>query len=66
MEPIETKYELPPESVMNNGDENVWWWDSYDDCWRLGTAMLMDFEGDPNLFDRYTHWLPEEQLPIPN
>lgn len=63
MTPIKTSEQLP-EQCIQDGSEQVWWWDSYDDCWRLGIALFMDFD-NPTVLGRYTHWLPEEAITIP-
>jgi hypothetical protein len=65
MVPIKTVDSLPPDSVMATGKEQVWWWNSYDDAWQLGVPMLMDFDDNPNLYEQYTHWLPESAIPTP-
>lgn len=64
MKPIATKDKLPT-TCIEDGSEEVWWWNSEDYSWTIGIAMMMDFE-DSNTFEKWTHWLPADQLPEPN
>jgi len=63
MKPIPTLEELPTKCI-EDGSEEVWWWNSHDDCWMLGIAMFMDFD-EQSTYEKYTHWLPSSELPIP-
>ena len=62
--PIPTSVQLPPSSVIDTGDEEVWWWDSWNDAWMIGMPILMDLD-EPKTLERWTHWLPADALPIP-
>lgn len=58
MKPIRTSEKLPSD------DCNVWWYSYSNTSWILGTSIFMNFEGNPELYNEYTYWLPEEALPI--
>ena len=44
MKPIPTKEKLPP--CADDGEDEVWWWDAYNDAWMLGIPLLMDLENE--------------------
>ena len=62
MKPISTREQLPP--CVSDGESEVWWYNKDDQAWYIGFPMLMDLEDD-NILDKWTHWLPEEVIPIP-
>lgn len=49
---------------VDDGIEEVWWFNQETSSWSLGIAMLMDFE-DHNLFYKYTYWLPKNAIHLP-
>lgn len=64
VKPIPTRERLPNSQVMDEGTEEVWWWNMHESAWFIGGPMLMDFEDD-DTFDKYTHWLPKEAIVEP-
>lgn len=57
--------DMLPEQCIATGDIEVWWYDQYNSSWVLGTAIFMDFNGNPNLYYQYTYWLPTEAISLP-
>lgn len=69
MKPISLLDRLPPPSVMDHGDEEVWWFNRHDYSWTLGSPLLFDeqsiiSEDAPDA--KYTHWLPEYAIQMPD
>lgn len=62
VKPIPARKQLP--TCVNNGEKDVWWFNSFEDAWYLGIPLLMDFTQD-STFDKWTHWLPETAIPFP-
>lgn len=55
------KDKMPPKEILD-GEEECWWWDALDQCWRIGSVMLFD---DLSIGARYTHWTAKENISEP-
>lgn len=68
-EPICLLDQLPPPEVMDTGDEEAWWWDQHEECWRIGSPFMFGEDSiatEENQGGRYSYWLPDGALPFPD